>query len=250
MSFATFSVIRPTPITQKVKGIAGSAKATYCGTVKWKIEDDNNIVHMFTIPNTYYNTNAPTRILSPQHFAQHKTVKLDSKLNIAMTNTAPGIKQYKSYIMNQGEASNWDANIFETHIIPEEESIQGQEDNNLSFQPLDPIQAINKSGIDHKVDHVIKPATGDTQQTHNDTTTAEEFSLELLHTIPDDREPTAISAQDELMQWHYCLNHHPFKCMFKMAKQRLLPKKILKGNLPICPACQYGKMHRKPWRTK
>ena len=177
-------VIRPTPITRKVKGIAGS--------VKWKIEDDNNIVHMFTIPNTYYIANAPRRILSPQHFAQQmqdhkphvegrgctttsttivlfwnqrkftKMVKLDSKLNMAMTNTAPGIKQYKSCIMNQGEASNRDAHIFETHIIPEEESVQGQEDNNLSFQPPDPIQAINKSGVDHQVDHVIKPTTGDT----------------------------------------------------------------------------------------
>ena len=35
-----------------------------------------------------------------------------------------------------------------------------------------------------------------------------------------------------------------------MAKQGLLPKKILKANVPICPACQYGKMHRKPWRAK
>ena len=80
---------------------------------------------MFIIPNTYYITAAPTRILSPQHFTQQmqdhkphaegtgcmttsmtivlfwdqrkftKTVKLDPKLNIAMTNTAPGIKQYR-----------------------------------------------------------------------------------------------------------------------------------------------------------
>ena len=68
--------------------------------------------------------------------------------------------------------------------------------------------------------------------------------------IPDDKEPTTISAQDELMRWHYCLNHLPFKRMFKMAKQGMLPKKILKANVPVCPACQYGKMHRKLWRTK
>ena len=87
--------------------------------------------------------------------------------------------------------------------------------------------------------------------THNDTTTAaEEFSLELPHMIPDDKEPTTISAQDELMQWHYRLNHLSFKHMFQMAKQGLLPKKILKANIPICPACQYRKMHRKPWRIK
>ena len=61
---------KPTPIMRKVNGVAGSAEVTYCGTVKWKIEYDNNMVHMFTIPNTCYITNAPTRILSPQHFAQ------------------------------------------------------------------------------------------------------------------------------------------------------------------------------------
>ena len=52
------------------------------------------------------------------------------------------------------------------------------------------------------------------------------------------------------MRWHYCLNHLSFKHRFQMAKQGLLPKKILKANVPICPACQYGKMQRKPWRTK
>ena len=113
-----------------------------------------------------------------------------------MTNTAPGIEQYKSYIMNQEEVPDRDASIFETHIIPDEESDQGQEDDDLSFQPPDPIQAANKSGTDHHVDHSTKPTTEDTQQTHNDTTTAEEFSLELPYTIPDDREPTIVSAQE------------------------------------------------------
>ena len=68
--------------------------------------------------------------------------------------------------------------------------------------------------------------------------------------MPDDREPTTIGAQDELMQWYYRLNHLSFKRMFELAKQGLLPKKILKANIPICPSCQYGKMHHKPWRTK
>ena len=152
--------------------------------------------------------------------------------------------------MNQGEEPNRHTHIFETHIIPEEELDQEHEDNNLSFQPPDPVHAANKSGLDHKVDHADESTTGDRQQNHNDTTTADKFSLELPYTIPDDKEPTMISAQDELMQWHYCLNHLSFKRMVQMAKQGLLPKKILKANVPICPACQYGKMHRKPWRTK
>ena len=116
-----------------------------------------------------------------------------------MMNTAPGIKQYKSYITKQGERANRNAHIFEMHIIPEEEPDQGQDEDDLSFQPPDPIQAANKTGTDHHVDHVTKLATEDAQQTHNDTTTTEEFSLELPHTIPDDKEPTTMSARDELM---------------------------------------------------
>ena len=168
-----------------------------------------------------------------------KTVKLDPKLNIAMMNTVPGIKHYKAYLMNQEGMSNQNASVFETHIIPEDESDKDQDDDDLSFQPPDPIQASNSQ-------ETCRP----TNRITEDATPTEEFSLELPHTIPDDREPTTIDAQDELMRWHYCLNHLPFKCLFKLAKQGLLPKKILKANTPICPACQYGKMHRKPWRTK
>ena len=192
-------VTKPTTITQKVKGIAGSAKATYRGTVRWKIEDDNNIIHTFVIPNAYHITAAPTRILSPQHFAQQmqdhkphaegtgcmttsmtivlfwdqrkftKTVKLDPMLNIAMTNTAPGIKHSKAYLMNQEEMSNQNSSVFETHIIPEDESDKNQDNNDLSFQPPDPIQASNGP----ETCHPTKTITEDTQQTQNDATSAE-----------------------------------------------------------------------------
>ena len=52
------------------------------------------------------------------------------------------------------------------------------------------------------------------------------------------------------MRWHYRLNHLSSKHMFQLAKQGLLPKKILKANVPICPAFQYSKMHHRPRRTK
>ena len=154
--------------------------------------------------------------------------------------------------MNQEETPNQNASVFETYIIPEDESDKGQndDDNELSFQPPDPIQAINNSETAFRTDHPNETTTEDIQQTHNDSTSAGEFSLELLHTIPDDREPTIIGAQDKLMRWHYRLNHLSFKHLFQLAKQGLLPKKILKANVPICPACQYSKMHHRPWRTK
>ena len=78
---------------------------------------------------------------------------------------------------------NQNASVFETHIIPEDESDQGQDDNDLSFQPPDPIQAINNSETGCCTDHPTKTTTEDIQQTHNDATSAGEFSLELPHTM-------------------------------------------------------------------
>ena len=68
-----------------------------------------------------------------------KTVKLNPKLNIAMINTAPGIKHYKAYLMNQVGMSNQNASVLETHIITEDESDKDQDDDDISFQPPDPI---------------------------------------------------------------------------------------------------------------
>ena len=166
------------------------------------------------MPNTYYIAASPTRILSPQHFAQQmqdhkphaegtgctttsmaivllwdqrkftKTVKLDPNLNIAMTNTGPGVKHYKTDLMNQERMSNQNASVVETHIIPEDDSIKDKDDDDLSFQPPDPIQASNCQ----ETGHPTKTVTEDTQQTQDDATPTEEFSLELPHAIPDNRE--------------------------------------------------------------
>ena len=75
------------------------------------------------------------------------------------------------------------------------------------------------------------------------------FSLELPHVIPEEKEPTTLTPQDEHMRWHQNLNHLQFKRICKMAKEGLLGKKLLTAIDPVCPTCQYGKMHHKPWRT-
>ena len=116
---------------------------------------------------------------------------------------------YKAYLRNQEGISNRNASVFE--------SDKSQDDNDLSFQPSDPIQASNGP----ETCHPTKTIAENTQQTQNHATSTKEFSLELPHTIPDNREPTTIDAQDELMQWHYSLNHLSFKCLFQLAKQGL-----------------------------
>ena len=55
---------------QKIKGIGGSIGNVQRGTIKWRIEDDNGKVHTLLLPNSYYVPNSPSRLLSPQHWAQ------------------------------------------------------------------------------------------------------------------------------------------------------------------------------------
>ncbi|CAB9505787.1 unknown protein [Seminavis robusta] len=61
---------KPTKVQVKVQGIGGTVTATYKGTVRWSIEDDDGMVHHFLIPDTYYNPSTPYRLLSPQHWAR------------------------------------------------------------------------------------------------------------------------------------------------------------------------------------
>ena len=60
-----------TPVKELyVQGIGGRLKVIGKGTIAWKINDDEGIVHEIIIPNTLYVKNLPYRLLSPQHWGQ------------------------------------------------------------------------------------------------------------------------------------------------------------------------------------
>ncbi|KAL7496856.1 hypothetical protein ACHAWT_005049 [Skeletonema menzelii] len=57
-------------------------------------------------------------------------------------------------------------------------------------------------------------------------------------------------VQQEFLSWHNRLFHMPFSQMYKLAKLGFLPKRFLKCTNMLCISCQFGKAHRRPWRTK
>ena len=57
-------------------------------------------------------------------------------------------------------------------------------------------------------------------------------------------------AQREILSWHYRLGHLPFKQLLELAKDGRIPKHLANCQVPKCPACLFGKMTKKPWRTK
>lgn len=59
----------PSTVHKSILGI-GRTKALKKGIVRWNVEDDQGQVETFELPDTLLVPNLPTRLLSPQHWAQ------------------------------------------------------------------------------------------------------------------------------------------------------------------------------------
>ena len=149
-------------------------------------------------------------------------------MNVDMTTTAAGSMTYKQFRSKMVQPENNQVNIFETHVIPPED-----DEDDQSLQPKDPVQQPCEDE-EAKVYQEVMPQMKVSEMT------------ELKpHVIPEDKEPTSMDPQDELLHWHYQLGHLPFSKMRQMMEQGALPKRILKVNKPFCIACQFCKMTRK-----
>ena len=217
----------PTKVNRKVRGIKGHAKATHRGTVKWHVEDDTGLVHVMMIRGAYLISEAPTRILSPQHLAQQasdhypkeegtgpittskhitlfwsqrrftNTVPLDPITNMGLTTTAPGARSFRAFCATMEKPETNQTNIFTTHIIPSDEDDE-------SFQPRNPVEPPVESQ-QPMVDHTKEPLL-----TQDDAviTTSQATIIDMepiTHVIPEDPEPKSLEPQDELLRWHYRL---------------------------------------------
>ena len=49
---------------------------------------------------------------------------------------------------------------------------------------------------------------------------------------------------------HHKYKHLPEKFLHRLAEKGTIPKKFSKMKLPPCPACIFGKQHKRPWRSK
>ena len=66
----------------------------------------------------------------------------------------------------------------------------------------------------------------------------------------DDENLKLNNLQAELLRWHHCLGHAPFKTIRLLAAADVLPRHLLSARIPNCSSCQYEAMTRSPWRGK
>jgi hypothetical protein len=58
------------PVKRQIKGINGTLGDVQKGTIIWWIEDDYGCPHKKILPGSLYIPTSPSRLLSPQHWAQ------------------------------------------------------------------------------------------------------------------------------------------------------------------------------------
>ena len=182
----------------------------------------------------------PNQILSPQHFSQAannhhpkpegtgsitnsknitlfwgqrrytKTFPLDRNLNIGLMWTASGSEVFRAYLATMPNDGVDGIQAFMFHVVPENES----SDDDASMQPKDLVQVqdVNKEESPMDTRTTI-------QEDEGCTTTFGMQDLAELHAIPNDKQPTTLSAQDKLIRWYHRLGHLPYNHKRSMSQK-------------------------------
>ena len=132
---------------------------------------------------------------------------------------APGSEAFMAYLATMLKDRVDGIQAFVSHVIPE----SADSDDNASLQPTDPVQVLD---VDKEGSPMDIRAT--VQEDEGATTKFGMQDLAELYVIPNDEQPTTLSAQDELIRWHHRLGHLPYDRIRSMSQKGILPKRLLK----------------------
>ena len=252
-----------------IKGFGGTKTGNVkIGTLVWRWEDDNGVTTKFTIPNSYYVPDGKMRLLSPQHWAQSQrskvgkgtrakykygtisqttsdhvvlmwddrksqlTVPLNADSNVATFHLAAGYERYDDFCI---QAQLDDNAIIPSEEVPMCETIAQATEIGIWGKDL---HGKFLQGPDQYEDKPIEKKT----PTRLDLGFDENDEFKLKQTEQD--------PSMGLLKLHQRFGHVSFKKLQWMAKQGILPKAYATCDIPVCPACAYGKMIKRPWRSK
>ncbi|CAB9519768.1 unknown protein [Seminavis robusta] len=268
----------PVKVRVSVQDIGGSVTATYKGTVKWTIEDEQGRAHHFLIPDTYFNTATPYRLLSPQHWARvanenhpeqrgtwcatyedavelfwkqrqfKRVIKLSASSNIALVRSAPAFTKLHTFCSEvREEMGKLPIDEFELLAMPAATISDEESGDDSSVQ-----------SVESRLHPDLPPDAVDQQQR------SEEFQENVTHTfrmkkdlhkievepVADDRYLKYRTDQADILAWHYRLGHLSFERIRKLAERGDLPSKLASARAPKCSSCMFGKATRRPWRAR
>jgi hypothetical protein len=257
----------PIPIRRSVKGIGGLFRTqVYTTTIAWDIEDDDGASHRLELPKSFYIPSAPSRLLSPQHWAftakDHfplprgtKCTTYDSAIELKWNQ-----RKYKRTLPLDIRGSN----VGELTTAPRYSKFHafctevGQED--YTNDDLEPIMAnanvINDDSDDDSDTIDIDDEHAEDYFPSADVPIQTDFPIDgpsasnLPRVEPDEEDTIPQTDSADLLRYHHRTGHVSMVKLQEMARQGMIPKRLATCSVPICTACAYGKATKTPWRTK
>ena len=269
--------IRPIhPTNIGVKGFGGNmVKAAGRGTLKWKIEDDEGKIHIFTINNALYVTQSSLCILCPQQWAKQAndhypirngthcidnadtcelewnqckykcTIPWDPATNTGQFYSAPGMNNYHLYtamLDATTDMEHFEHITFSTNLyLPNTDHLQPTRTKHSHMREDLPVlfEPANTSKRHLPDSPVFKREENLKDLTSQD---IQETLLSPAKVIPNDDHIVALDDQAELLRWNYHLGHQYFKLIKLLATLKILPPQLATINPPKCAGCLYGAM--------
>ena len=266
------------PIRRKLKGLGGTLAGIQTGTIRWRVQDDLGAIHEIELPNSLYVPESPSKLLSPQHWAQtakdhrplqhgtwcatyhdrvvlhwnqrtaQRTIALNQgSSNVAALYTAPGYENFKAFC---GECEG-DGARARCKLRAYNAANQVSDDEEETSDRELKIAAQREQTVPERADLSY------IRDLWKQGTTPDTFDLnaEGIKDVPrmvetEDEIMTKETPSTELLKLHQALGHLSMRKLQTMATKGIVPRRLAKCQLPLCGSCMYGKATRRPWRTK
>ena len=239
------------------------------GTLHWKWDDDQGVNHTMIIPNSFYAPGGQMRLLSPQHWAQHrkghdkingagsittgkeiilfwnnckntKTVPIDIKgNNVASFRLSSGYSEYIAYCATaHTDNSQYDSNpAIIGEIVAHSSLLREFHHTTPVINDLPWPEPQDTNPFDLKM--------SDTEKINKDTHSPSKSQQDQEMYFPD-----TLSREARLLQYHYDFGHLPFLKLQEMARQGIIKKSLANCQIPFCSACNFAKLTKKTMETK
>jgi hypothetical protein len=272
----------------EVEGIKSGLDIKGMGTFKFKIKDNNSMMHKIKIPNSLYVPELKRCLLPPQHWVQEakdnyprpkdtrmsledkfyyvhwgqakyqKLIPYNSTTNIPILYTAALSRTYCAF------ATTFKA--MEASFFRQERVLQfpgrGRTVNEPELVPEEFVAEENVNYWKNVLASEGANADDRTVKTANLPLPQQEKPLKVTRQGPLTFNPSpptketkviqlsATNKQAKLMQWHYRLGHLTFPKLKQLVINGEIPKKLAKVLHPKCAGCLFGAMTKLPWQGK
>jgi hypothetical protein len=276
--------------SRAIKGFGGTKVfRVWTGTIAWDWDDDNGQTHHMIIPKSYYVPDGNIRLLSPQHWSQHrtgadkhggagetttathvtlfwgnrqytKTVPLDLGTNVATFRTSAGYDKFHAYCAECGTTDIMASDskpLTESEVQAEMQAMDAAAISDVDTDDDEDSMVSIASDID-EYENTAWPAQTDAPRTFDVDGPVQKIDLTPKKIGQVRPGPVTVDEEDriedtptsQLLRAHHDFGHAPFPKLQEMARQGILSPKLAKCNVPICSACKYAKATKRPWRSK